>query len=234
MKKHLFLLVLLFPCLLKAMDPLLKAALDGDSVQVQTLISSNNYAMLSDKKVLVKALHAAVAKNNLNSVQFLLFIGVPVDASIDGWTALHYALLHERAEVLEVLLKSGANITKIIPEDTSTPLHMAVRSNNIKLILPILRAAFSQNLSYEVVNAKDAHKLSPLHYAVTLGASACISIQLLLRSGADVSVIVRKDHQAYTLFDYVPSSQVDKDSVVNCIKTTLLKMLKARLAEKRA
>ena len=70
------------------------------------------------------ALMIAALRGNLDWVKRLLARGAQVNH--DGWSALHYAASGPNPEVLELLIRQGANIEGRSPNGT-TPLMMAAR-----------------------------------------------------------------------------------------------------------
>ena len=54
---------------------------------------------------------------------------MPVDVSyVNGGTALHYATVSNRIDVIKLLLREGADVNKQ-DDDKNTPLHWAARYN---------------------------------------------------------------------------------------------------------
>ena len=56
-----------------------------------------------------------------------------------GWTALHYAVINNDAELVEYLVKHGANVNKA-SVDGMTPLYLAGINNNQQIINALKRA----------------------------------------------------------------------------------------------
>ena len=56
---------------------------------------------------------------------------MPVDVSGEnGWTALHYASMFNRTNVIKHLLHEGADVNRQNRNDKDTPLHLAARYNS--------------------------------------------------------------------------------------------------------
>lgn len=96
------------------------------------------------------ALMIASLRGNLDWVKRLLARGAQVNH--DGWSALHYAASGPNTEVLDLLLKQGANIEGRSPNGT-TPLMMAARygpEGNVDRLLAAkaeIRASNEQGLT---------------------------------------------------------------------------------------
>lgn len=79
-------------------------------------------------------LHHAARNGHLPVVQYLIEMGVDLDATnSQGNTALHLAVMAEQVEVVDFLLASGADHT-ILNSDQDTPLHLAVSGGNTDLL----------------------------------------------------------------------------------------------------
>ena len=57
--------------------------------------------------------------------------GIPVDVSDGGdWTALHWAIMYNRTDVVKQLLHEGADVSRQFGYINETPLHYAAQLNN--------------------------------------------------------------------------------------------------------
>ena len=57
--------------------------------------------------------------------------GMPVDVSDGGdWTALHWATMYNRTDVVKQLLHEGADVNRLFGYINETPLHCAAQLNN--------------------------------------------------------------------------------------------------------
>ena len=59
------------------------------------------------------------------TVDGMLIDGMPVDESDEcDWTALHWATIYNRTDVIEYLVREGADVNRQ-DDDKETPLHFA-------------------------------------------------------------------------------------------------------------
>ncbi len=82
------------------------------------------------KKVRIcRTIFDAVRINDVLAVEVLLIFGSGVDArDARGWTPLHLAAWHNRAEIFAFLLSKGANPGALTPAG-ETPFDLAIRNN---------------------------------------------------------------------------------------------------------
>jgi ankyrin repeat protein len=88
------------------------------------------------------ALEAAISLNQPKVCKFLLEAGAdPNIQSPFGGSALHYAFEYHRTDMAEWLLDHGANpfLGKSNPYNRETPLEMAIRQDDVKLVLRMLK-----------------------------------------------------------------------------------------------
>ncbi len=110
----------------------------------------------------------AVVNNNISQVRLLLDQGIDVNAKNEkGWTALHLAAHQGHKDIVELLIKSGANVNQKIqscwdPQKYSrwTPLDMAIEKRHTEIAKLLLSAGA------DVQSAQGAPPLS-LQLAVT-------------------------------------------------------------------
>lgn len=104
-----------------------------------------------------------------------------------GCTALHWAVMFDQINVIELLLKHGANPN--IQDDRGwTPLHRAVISEKYKIIKLLL--------AHGALSIPDNEGYTPLHHAAN--GNDLTSAQLLLDHGVDIDA---KDHSGETARD---------------------------------
>ena len=72
------------------------------------------------------SLHDAVISNNIGKVKSDILRGAWIDSKNEsGWTALHYAVVKNNPEMIQLLIKSDADINKKDKKRGQTPLHFA-------------------------------------------------------------------------------------------------------------
>lgn len=156
---------------------LLKAAGDGDTSKVQSLLDRGADVHAKNWSDWTP-LHEAASEGRTETAQLLLERGADVDAkdNRNGWTPLHRAAVGGRTETAKLLLERGADVNAKDEAD-KTPLHWAAvwgRTKTAKLLLE--RGAD--------VDAKDNSGGTPLRGAAYCGCTE--TAKLLLEYGADV------------------------------------------------
>ncbi len=80
------------------------------------------------------ALCSAAGTNNVQGVKRLLLANVSINNMASfGWYALHNAVIEEQTEIVELLLKSGAN-PDVATKDGTTPLMFAMSGGDIAIV----------------------------------------------------------------------------------------------------
>ena len=80
---------------------------------------------------LVNSFHDAAEDGDVITVNLMLRDGIPVDVSDGGdWTALHWAIMYNRTDVVKQLLHEGADVSRQFGYINETPLHYAAQLNN--------------------------------------------------------------------------------------------------------
>ena len=84
---------------------------------------------------------------------------MPVDVNYGiGWTALHWASLCNRTDVIKHLLNEGANVNRQDQNNKDTPLHLAARYNDTEAVRILIENGADVNLMNDV-------NKTPLDYA---------------------------------------------------------------------
>lgn len=109
--------------------------------------------------------------------------------SLDGWTALHYAVSEGHYPIVDALLKAKAK-PDLTTSMKRTPLHIACLRNN----LPIVEL-LTKHPSVDV-NFQDSDFNTPLHIAAERGLIEIV--QFLLDNKADPKI---ENHQKKTAYD---------------------------------
>ena len=132
----------------------------------------------------VTPLHLACMHRNRIAVGILMSATNPavnVDAQDKkGDTPLHFACRNEDPEIVDALLKKGANCL-IQNEEHELALHVASKEGHMEIVKLILKIGFDKK--EEMVNWLDREYNTPLHFACESGSGEVV--QLLLLSNAD-------------------------------------------------
>lgn len=131
--------------------------------------------------------HYAINESNIQKIEQLIRAGININAKSihNGMTPLTLAASHGISEIIQLLLKNGAQNTP----DTggTTPLMYAVTSNSAKAVELLLEKESN-------INAKNSAGVTALMYAVdissyTAGPRSPYIINLLISAGANVNAI---------------------------------------------
>ena len=132
-----------------------------------------------------KALLAASARGDLKKVEQLVDSGVDVNASDSSqMTALHYAAMHARDDVIKSLISRGAEVNATDLKGGFTALHWVVinavpKCSSVDHLEGSLTALVKAGCK---VNSTDFNFATPLHIAAQRGNKD--AIQVLLKLGA--------------------------------------------------
>jgi ankyrin repeat protein len=122
----------------------------------------------------------AAMRRDATAVKLLLKQGADVNAAQgDGMTALHWAAMHNDAELARMLLYAGARKEAATRNGTYTPLHLAARTGGAAVVKALLDAGANANL------ATTSGGATPLHLAAAQGNTETIAA--LLDHGAQVN-----------------------------------------------
>ncbi|KFA80477.1 hypothetical protein S40288_02080 [Stachybotrys chartarum IBT 40288] len=122
--------------------------------------------------------HQAAIYGKIYVLEWALKAGVPVDRTdVYGRVALHYASMHGRTDMLEVLLNADSKTIDLIDHDNFTPLIHAIIHSHLDCIEHLLTKA----ARLDPVSDSDH---VPLNLACEHGSVAVV--ELLLRHGAKI------------------------------------------------
>jgi ankyrin repeat protein len=95
----------------------------------------------------VTPLHLAAGLGKIDTVNILLEADAFVDqvTDEDGYTALHYAIKEEKIECVDALLAAHADVN-IKTNNSENPLSLAVHTNNLQIVLSLLRHKATVNI----------------------------------------------------------------------------------------
>jgi len=120
----------------------------------------------------------AAERGDLAQVRALLSEGADVNAAQgDGMTALHWAALGDRAEMIRVLVYAGANTETRTRLGSYTPLHLAAENGHAEAIAALVAGEAK-------IGAQTANGTTPLHFAAASGDAEAVT--LLLDAGAEI------------------------------------------------
>ena len=134
----------------------------------------------------VSAVLRSIGLADKETVKYLLSIPTqpPILDKADenyGMAAIHCAVLRGEKEVLDLVLKAGADKDATLrAKNKMTPLHMAIDLDFPQLIAPLIEAGAD-------VNAYSPKEKTPLHLAAEKGYSECV--RELLKQGADYNKV---------------------------------------------
>jgi uncharacterized protein len=161
-----------------ASAPVADAAMDGNRDAVKALLkqAADVNAAQGDG---MTALHWAAMKNDAELVQTLLFAGANARATtrIGAYTPLLLAVKSGNAEVIEPLVKAGADVNGATSNGT-TALMFAAASGNVAAVQALVDRGAD-------VNARESIRgLTPAMFAAASNRAAVI--ELLAKKGADL------------------------------------------------
>ncbi len=122
----------------------------------------------------------AAMRRDAAAVKQLLKQGADVNAAQgDGMTALHWAAMHNDAELARMLMYAGARKDAATRNGTYTPLHLAARNGSAAVVKALLVAGANAS------TATTSGGATPLHLAAAQGNTEAITA--LLDHGAQVN-----------------------------------------------
>ena len=129
-----------------AVPPLVRLAGKGDAQAVEQLLQQGEDPNLQDELGMT-ALHCAAKKGYTSIVALLIRYHAAVDARAVSWKGeapIHYAVKYGQADVLEMLLKHGAD-PNIRTKDGQRPMDYAVKAHRQKACTALLAKYISQS-----------------------------------------------------------------------------------------
>jgi len=100
----------------------------------------------------------------------------------NGLTPLHFAVIAQKYNMVDTLLKAGADVNAKC-NDQRTPLHIAAQKDNVDMVNRLLKAGAD-------VNAENSQQMTPLNFAVYAGY---INIVRILLATKDINVNASAD-----------------------------------------
>jgi ankyrin repeat protein len=138
-----------------------------------------------EKNHLADKLYSAAADGDLDQIKLLLHLGAPIDAGTivkelyeafkpaksGRLSPLAGAATHGQLDAVELLLLHGASINPTNNQSSSSPLHQAIRANDIEIARFLLELGAN-------VNSLNCYKTTPLMYAVKYGSVEMVKLIL--------------------------------------------------------
>lgn len=129
----------------------------------------------------------AAQRGDVEIVRELLRSGADVNAAQgDGMSALHWAAMNDRPDIIDVLLYAGANLESTTRLGGYTPLHLASRAGHAPAIERLLEGRADSG-------AETTSGVTPLHFASAAGRPD--AVEALVRHGVDVDARTASDAQ---------------------------------------
>ena len=130
-----------------------------------------------------KSLLAACSRGDLKRIEKLVDSGVDVNSSdSSNMTALHYAAMHARDDVIKSLISRGAEVNTADMKGGSSAMHWVV-NNSVPKYGSIEGSLTALSKAGCNMNTTDFNFATPLHIAAQKGNRD--GVQVLLRLGAD-------------------------------------------------
>ena len=180
----------------------------------KSLTSKKSTKIEAEKNKLLEeiALLAACARGDLNEVEKLMDSGVDVNSSDQNhMTALHYAAMHTRDDVIKFLISRGAEVDTADLKGGFSALHWVVinASQKNSSIFHLESCLTALTKAGCCVNATNFNYSTPLHIAAQKGNRD--AVQVLLRLGADPNIVDITGRDCFVV--------AKNEQVKTCIKT---------------
>ncbi len=168
-------------------NALIHAVVKGDIDIIDLLMKEG--ANPDEKTGSVSALHAAIIKNHVGVVLYLLNRGADVERIVNkGKTPLMEAVLCSNSEIVKLLIKYGADINAKT-KDKVTPLGLALffshhHKNGQEIFRTLIQNKADPNILFAILleNGEASGSMRPLDFAVMNGMDE--EMELLIKAGA--------------------------------------------------
>ena len=132
------------------------------------------------------ALYVAINFGTKEIAEYLVDQGAEIPVKDD---LLHHALAKGMTEIVEFMLKNGAN-TNSINENDGTLLHSAAKGNQANIVKEMIDKGMN-------INMKNRYGLAPIHFASMYGNREYI--EMLIKHNADINLKTNTGKNAYML-----------------------------------
>ncbi|KFK37276.1 hypothetical protein AALP_AA4G236100 [Arabis alpina] len=178
-------------------NPLHVAAFAGQADFAAKILSLKPELALEPNQQGFSPLHIASASGEIEVVRELLRVKNPDVMCLlkdrDGLIPLHWAAQRGRIDVIKELVLSFPNSLKVESASLDTPLHVAVRNNQVEATKLLLEEIKDHNMVQDVVNRQNREGNTVLHLA-TLGKQLQI-VEMLIGEEAIIRGSVDADRQ---------------------------------------
>lgn len=142
------------------------SAISANNMEEVSRIIDKNPSLIKSRKILGQTvLHEAARYGYPEITQYLIDKGANVNsACFSHLTPLHIAVEKDNIEIVDLLLKSSADINARGYRDKFTPLHLAIFNKNIKMAKFLLDHGADPNV-------KDRSRRTALELAIQKGVS---------------------------------------------------------------
>jgi ankyrin repeat protein len=165
-------------------DPVRRGDVDGIRRQLQRDRRLANQSDVDGNRPLL----IAAARGDLTMIRLLLKYGAsPRVWDLRPYTPLHFAVESSRLDIVDLLLKAGADVNAVRGEHGESPLHVAARSGDTAMILFLVK----HHAKLDVGNGGEG---TPLMSAILWRQLAVA--RLLVRLGASVDAVDATGHRA--------------------------------------
>lgn len=141
------------------------------------------------------AMKRAIENNDLTKVKQLLESGVSPDIVVDsglGYTALLFAIAKEKKEIIQELVKAGANLDVVDKNGNSAFMHITSYNDLIDLVDEFIKKGVD-------INRPNKYGITPIYKVFKHGPADVL--ELILYSGVDLSL--RYDRNQKTIGELV-------------------------------
>lgn len=181
----------------EAFDPSIKVAAI-EPKPAENNIAAKALEILGGKKLCLPQFVDVVKKGVYEDVETLLKFGIDPN-SIDSCTALIIAVLHDREDLVELLIKYGADVN-LHTEPYDIPLLIAIKKGNFKIV----KLLVENGAKY---NGDPKWRTQPLHVAAHEGHIEIA--EFLLEKGADINLSESERDKTKPIYKAVYGNKID-------------------------